>query len=719
MRKVLKLFLNDLSSIIKNPVAIVIIIGLCFIPSVYAWVNIKACWDPYANTGNMPVAIVNNDQGTVFEKKEVNLGNEIIESLKKNSDVGWRFVDEWQGNYGLNEGKYYAMIIIPSDFSKDLATMVTSTPVKPNIVYKVNEKANAVATELSNIAENQLTSRIKSDFVDVVNRSVFTILNKTGKSLENNKCTIIQMKDSLGTANTELGNIQNYINKANEGTVGLEKYLNNVQNNLPQITNEINNMQNVIDSSKNLILSTKQSLNNIYDTINSDVRVLQDEGEELQSLLQRIRVLNNDTKDIANLNREITKLDNTINNIDKITNSILNSLRYMNSNLYDSKTSELISLFEKVNAKVLSDREKLQQLKAIENANKEKLNSTIQEIWDINNDIYNAINDASNKYYSNGISILNGITSELDTSMTNASSVLEGTKVIVPQLNALTSYGISSSKLATTETNSLNDKLTQFKSKIDDLSEKTKEINKENLDKIIKLMNKNPQEMAAFLSSPINIKEVQLYDATTFGIGLVPFYSVLSMWVGVLLMSAFLKINYVNLELKDGKRITMLQNHFGKMLTFLLLSLIQCFIVVLGDVYILGVVPENMKLLMLFTFINSVTFTIIVFTLASLFGNVGKALAVVIMVFQIAGAGGIYPIQTNPKIFQILQPFWPFTYAIDGFREAIAGPTWNDVYKDILALCIFASIFLISGIFKRVFYKLTEYIDGSFKASGL
>ena len=108
-----------------------------------------------------------------------------------------------------------------------------------------------------------------------------------------------------------------------------------------------------------------------------------------------------------------------------------------------------------------------------------------------------------------------------------------------------------------------------------------------------------------------------------------------------------------------------------------------------------------------------------IFTLVSLFGNVGKAIAVVIMVFQIAGAGGIYPIQTNPKIFEVLQPLWPFTYAIDGFREGIAGPIWSDTISDIKMLCIFGIIFFVLGIFKKFIYKVTMFMEHKFKESGL
>lgn len=172
-------------------------------------------------------------------------------------------------------------------------------------------------------------------------------------------------------------------------------------------------------------------------------------------------------------------------------------------------------------------------------------------------------------------------------------------------------------------------------------------------------------------------------------------------------------------EYIDGEKINFLQRHFGKMLLFMFLSCIQTLIVTIGDKLVLGVHPQNMMLMIGIALLTSLTFTIMIFTLVSLLGNIGKAVAVVIMVFQIAGSAGIYPIQTNPKIFGILQPLWPFTYAINGFREAIAGPLWSDVMKNVSALLIFCVVFLLLGLLKKPLHKLNEFMEHQFKESGL
>jgi putative membrane protein len=243
-------------------------------------------------------------------------------------------------------------------------------------------------------------------------------------------------------------------------------------------------------------------------------------------------------------------------------------------------------------------------------------------------------------------------------------------------------------------------------------------LNDKNLNTLIDLMEMSPGKVSDFLSSPIKVKEIDIYNMETFGVGLTPFYTVLAIWVGGLLASSLLSVEHTAFD-KDKHRLTLIQNHFGKMLLFLAISIIQAMIVTLGDKYLLGVKPADMSLMMGFAILSGICFTTIIFTLVSIFGNVGKAIVVVMMVFQIAGSGGIYPIQTNPRIFGILQPLWPFTYAIGGFREAIAGPIWNNVRDYAITLLLFTGLFSLFSILKKPFRRITEYMDHKFRESGL
>lgn len=723
MRKIFKVFKRDIKNIVKNPAAIVIITGLCFIPSLYAWVNIKACWDPYVNTGAIPVAVVNNDTGAKINGKDINVGNEIVEQLKKNKSIGWKIVGDWQGNYGLNEGKYYALIEIPQNFSSDLATLLTDNPKKPDIIYKANEKVNAIATKITNVAKTKLTEEITSKFVDIVNEEAFKYLNEFGGEIEKNKSTILDFKSALNDAQDNLDQVSNQLNASTQDISDVQDYLAKTKTQLPTITNSINSLQGMIEGSKDLITSTQMIVQNLSSGIKNDLMQIQSINNQYNELLSNLKdTYNNtigDSKDNAKLDKTIEDMQTTLDTSNNYITTAKQILGNINGIFGSSIIETQISTLSNLQDIISQDKNNLTKLKSIIDSGKntDDVNNTINTLSNLNTDFTNRLTNSSNNFYNNVVPVLNAVGDNLSQGATSASNVLEGSKIIVPQLNTLANFGIASGDVASSQIANVSTKLDEFKSKLSKVQDKTKNITNSNIDEVISMLEKNPEKIASFMSSPIEVTTVEVYDTGIFGVALSPFYTVLGIWVGILLMAAILTTECEDFE--DGEKISLVQKHFGRMLLFLTVGIIQTIIVLVGDIKILGIKPENTKLLFFMGLLACVVFTLIIFTLISLFGNVGKALAVVIMVFQIAGAGGIYPIQTNPKIFGVLQPLWPFTYAIDGFREAIAGPIWSDTIHDIKMLCLFGLVFLVLGFIKRLVYKGTMFMEHKFKESGL
>lgn len=720
MKKVFGVFLQDLKSIFKSKAATLIILGLCILPSLYAWINIQASWNPYANTGNLPIAVTNNDEGAAFNGKEINVGNQIVEELKNNKSIHWIIIDSWQGNYGLNEGNYYALIEIPNDFSRNLVSLTTVTPKKPDIIYRVNEKLNAIASKITNAATIELADKVKSNFVATVSKEALQTLNPVGGNLQTDKAKILQLKDTVTQASNNIEDIKGIIVKANSNSESLQSYLSGVKTTLPKITEQINSLQNATEANKSLVLSTNQSVNKTATDINNDLIQLQAINQQTQLLLSTLKQMNttSSTSDLMNI---INELSNPLNTANNLIDADIKSLDSINQSYPNSQLTHLISLFKDLKGLITNEQTKITAVKTLldNGASKESINTAIDQISALNNEVTNDLVNISNNFYSEGLKVFNNLSDNLTGSLDNANAILESTKVIVPQLNALANYGIASSKVSVQEANDLSNKLSTLQNELNLLSGKIKDLNEKNLNAIIELMEMNPGKVADFLSSPIDVKEIDIYNMATFGVGLTPFYTVLAIWVGGLLASSLLSVEHTAFEDVEKPRLTLIQKHYGKMLLFYAISIIQAIIVTLGDRYILGVNPVNMPLMIGFALLSGIAFTTIIFTLVSIFGNVGKAIVVVIMVFQIAGSGGIYPIQTNPKIFGILEPLWPFTYAIGGFREAIAGPIWSNVIKYAGTLLVFTLGFLCFAILKEPFHRVTAYMDRKFKESGL
>ncbi|MDT8717437.1 YhgE/Pip domain-containing protein [Clostridium sp. 19966] len=719
MKKIFKVYFRDLKRIKRNHAALAIVIGLSFIPSLYAWINIKACWDPYANTGNLPVAIVNKDNGAVVNGNSINVGNSIVDSLKKNKAIGWQFVDEWNGDYGLNGGKYYALIEIPENFSEGVATLTTANPQKPNIIYKSNQKANAIAAKITDAAKDKLTRQINQTFVETVNKEAIDSMNKIQNELGITKEKISGLKDILNSTNSDLSKIKDNINSASNDSKSLQDYLNNVKKNLPKITDEINSLQAVTKSNEDLINATNETLTGALNNTKTDLIQLQVLNEKVGDSINKTKGVVNSTQSKADVDKNIDDAVNLLDSTNGLIDTLIQYISNMNNLVNNDSMNIAINYLKSLQSTITQEKNMLLQIKTANDngTTKDNINQLLSQALDLNNQISIKETQIVNNFYSNAIQAIQSTSKLLLSGTDKADKILQNLKIIVPQLNALADVGISSNDITIRQNDMLVQKIDDFKQLIDSLNKETEALNDKNLQDIVDLVKGNPDNVASFLSSPINVQEEDVYGVGTFGVGLTPFYTVLAIWVGALLCSSLLTTECD--EFEDGELIGVFHGHFGKMLTFMSISLIQGLIITLGDIYILGVKPVDMRLMIIMSLLTSFTFTIIIFTLVALLGNVGKAVAVVMMVFQIAGSGGIYPIETNPKIFQFLEPLWPFKYAINGYREAIAGPIWSNVYFNVKVLLCFCGFFLLLTILKYKIHHLTEWMEHKFKEAGV
>ena len=288
-RHILKIYRQDWGRISRNPVALIILIGICFLPSLYAWVNIGACWNIYDNTSEIPVAVVNNDQGAAYQQKQISVGSQIVEQLKKNNKIKWVFTDEKNADLGLVDSTYYAMIEIPSDFSAKFLTALTDTPQKPQIIYKVDTKANPVAGKITSTANNTLVQQIKSEFVSTVNETIFSSVNRVGKSAGQNEESVLQMKDSI---------------------VALDRNMEAVSDALKTVGTNSDNLGTLLDSVEAAMPTIQGSLEAAGKT-NADNRKI---ASSLQTSVQEsVQNVSANLDDIRNSNRKIAGLFTSLN----------------------------------------------------------------------------------------------------------------------------------------------------------------------------------------------------------------------------------------------------------------------------------------------------------------------------------------------------------------------------------------------------------------------
>ena len=714
MKDIFKVFKRDMKSIIKNPIALLIITGLCFIPCLYAWVNIKACWDPYDNTSTISVAVVNNDEGSKIGDKDINIGDEVIKELKDNHRIGWKFVSSMKGNMGIIDGTYYAMIEIPKDFSKDLTSLLSENPIKPEIIYKVNTKSNAVADKITEIAENTLIDQITSNFVDTVNKEAFSYLNSFGDNVDKNKKQIIKLKDTIVALNNNMNLVTSSLQGINSGANNLATFLMELKGTLSSVTVGIDGLNDNTKNIENLVQSVKESLNNSFDNISLNLRQSQSKINEIKGLINNLQNIDNISEKSSNLSR----INKAINDINSGIDGSSKFLQSINKDKPNEAISNMIAKLDKTKNNLNQNKDSLNKIQQIIINGNEITNDLIAKLDNNITNSYSELVKLVEEYNSNTRPALNKIADNLISITKDASSLLNTANGMVNQIDILLNSATEGSSLAAKTSKSLNSNLENFKSLIKNLGDKLQDVKDDDLAYIISILQSKPELMGNFISNPFNLKEEAIYPVPNYGSGMAPIYTVLSLWVGPLILTALLKTNVV--DFKGSENLTIRQKHFGKMITFIFLSLIQGFLVTFGDKFLLGVQTANTSLFLIMGLVTSLSFGIILYTLGSLLGNIGKAIGVVWMVIQIAGCGGTYPIQVDPKFFRILQPFFPFTYAVGGFREAIAGPLPSNVALDLAVLFIFSIIFILIGFFlKEPLNSIVEKFEEKFKQSGV
>ncbi|WP_250674464.1 YhgE/Pip domain-containing protein [Paraclostridium ghonii] len=713
MRDSIKIFKRDIKNLIKNPIALIIVIGLCIIPSLYAWINIRACWNPYENTSTVPIAIVNKDKGATFDGKNLNVGNDVISELKKNKSIGWKFVNEKKANAGVLDGTYYAMIELPSDFTKDLTSVTSGNPIKPTIIYKVNTKSNPVAGKITEVAEETLVNQINSNFIATVNKTVFSALNIYGKDISENKDKILKLKKTIIELDEHMDTINFALESVNINSQNLATYLKDMQGTLPQVTSGIDAVSGSnMNTSKN-ISNIKSSLNDSLNGVKSTLNQINNQNNQIKNILNDLNNSSSGSKDIANAS--ILQLESQMNNSKSQIDSVINFLNKFINIKQNDKISALIGDLNKIKDLLNTQQSKLENLKGELNGSADSMKDTIDSINKTANEISNRTNNSINSYDSQVRSILNKTADSLITSTKDAANLVDSSKGLVKATNEILGYTAKGSDLTADMTKDLQTKLNKFKDTIHLLSTELKKVNDNDLDSTIAILQSTPQVMGDYLSNPFNLKSEPIYPIENYGSGMAPIYTTLALWVGGLVLTSLLTT-----EADDFANLSIKKRYIGKMITFVFFAMIQGFIVGIGDKFILGVQTESLGLLIFTTVLSSAVFTIILYTLVSLFGNIGKAIGIILMVIQIAGSGGTYPIQVDPLIFRILQPFFPFTYTLSNLREAIAGPLLTTIMFNTFVLIFMAGITIIIGYCLKE--RLNEYVrrfERGFKESGL
>lgn len=878
MRHIWHVYKTDWLHILKVPTGIFLIVAIILLPGVYDWVNVKSVWDPYSNTQGIKIAVTTEDKGATVAGTSVNIGDELVSSLKQNEKLGWTFVNQAEAERGVQTGEYYASLLVPEDFSSKITGIVDGKLERPEVIYTVNEKVNAIAPKITGSGVSAITTQINENFTEAVSQAVLTKLKEAGVEINAQLPTLRKMENGIFALEKNLPAIQSAgqkvlevekampgivkdaqkiveiekklpeINEAAQYVLKVQEYwpqINDaasevlaIQGRIPDIQKAVERIREVdanfgqvsgviqtaldkTDKALSIVTAAEQNLDKVSQIagngiglaeglnqfVDSSEEAFQAIGPAIRQNLLLVQQIANAAGDVFGQlqNTDLNKLP-TAEDLDRIAARLGIAVKLVDSMAeLLSKIDNLLPshpLSDKITQlNTISDKLQLQIRLAGIISDAMRRNTTppadvIAQLNALSKDISSGIGNILNTYDSEISPALAAGADKLRSILSTSADALQGARDRIPDIKDILASAKEGITFGQTELTKIQSELPQIQSKIHEISEtlanksegfiqalntvsslirndlpklgtklneaadfvrndlpnaekqigkasdfvqnqlpevekgvhrvatlvrdelpalesaiskaadKLREVEGNNqFAELAKLLRGDIEEESAFLASPVQIKEQQLYPIPNYGSAMSPFYGVLSLWVGSTLLISLLRAEAENPEGKfKGYEL-----YLGRLGTFLTIGLLQAVCVSLGDILILGTYVADKLWFVLFAMLVSAVFVTITYTLLSVFGNIGKGIAIIFMVFQFSSSGGTFPISMTSPFFQALNPFMPFTYAISLLRESVGGILWSTAIKDILWLCMFIALSLIVALaLKRPLSSLTK-----------
>lgn len=716
MKKIFRVFRNDLNNIFHNYAAIITIAALCILPSLYAWFNIVASWDPYSSaaTSQIKIGVVNNDEGSELNGKSINLGNKIVDSLKENTQLGWNFMNHDEAFKKLNDGNLYAVIEISKDFSGNITSLLSSDIKKADIKYTVNEKINAIAPKLTDKGATSIVQNIKDTFTKTVSDTLLSEAKNVSVDLEKVKPKIETAYYLLKEVQSNFSSINDALDGAQNAAFDINALAKKLQNDIPLLIQNIDNAKNVANGLEDFLKTSKDSLNDIAPNIKENIKLASELGNDINSNIDIvIDAVNNGNNNAAGL---IDNLISKNNNLKKINDSILKLLKTLNKNfnILDDAISKLTS----INDTISDLNSNLKELKQNISNGVETNTDFLNNIKNLSDKVSERLNNLYSNYDSAILEPINSIIDKLFATSEDIRKVLEAGESKLPIMDDLLNIGAKGTDKADDIIERAKDKIPRAEELVNNLTEKIDNVlNDKNLDELLDMLKSDIEERTDFLTNPVNLVEEKLFTMGNYGSAMAPFYTTLSLWTGILFLVSLLSLE---VHAPEHEKYTLVQSYFGKLLLFLSICIIQSIIVSTGDLIIIGIYCLHPIVFILASILTSTLFCFVVYTLCSVLGNVGKVMAIVLLVFQIGGSGGTFPVELTPKFFQRIHPFLPFTYTISLMRESIGGIGRAVLFKDLSIIVGIIIGCIITGVFlKKPLDKGIKKFSNKFKESKL
>ncbi|MBR2707561.1 MAG: YhgE/Pip domain-containing protein [Mogibacterium sp.] len=655
--------------------------AISVLPALYAWVNIYANGNPYANTGSIEIAVASRDPGLdLNDGTHINMADEVCEDLKTNDKIGWRFPDTAdEAVAGVKSGRYYAAVIFEDNFTYNMYHFEQALlDEKAPLTYYENQKRNAIAPKITETAAANVQKSIKTKYLETVFGFIFDETNDVADKLAEDDTAenvIARLKDLRDTLRSYDASISSFTAKSGQIHSGIK----NAEGKLKDAADTTDKSASAASADLTKAKQTLEVLKKILE--NREARI-EKERAELEKITKQLHV-----DGITEAEREAL-----IKQATERANILKADLEGLLAMFPESKGSAAVSAIRAVLQAMISDIDTLNNAYSDPTA----VPTIMEELKKLSQ---KQLSDSVASLISTldrTISVMEPLMQSMSSMLNGVSPVLDSADVTVSELEA-----------------SLLQMQKVFRAsadKIDGIIDKVEAVDAEDrLAVLIDLLGGDPEAYAEFFSSLVDVDVEEVYSVASYGAAMAPFYSVLAIWVGGVILVSILK---THIDRKKFPEATEAQAFFGRFLLFFLVGQMQAAVIVAGDIFLLNCQPVHPWLMWISAAVTSFVFELLIYALTISFGDIGKAIVVVIMVLQIAGSSGSYPIEILPPVFGKIYKFFPFPHAINAMREALCGTYRHDFVIYLAYLLIFAVVALAIGLLiRKPFLGMNNFVS--------
>lgn len=709
MRNVIRIFRHDISRVRRSVIGLIVVVGLVIIPCLYAWFNIAGSWDPYGNTGNIRIAVANEDAGYKSDliPVTVNMGDSVVSSLRANDQMEWVFVDKDEAVRGVRSGEYYAAVVIPEDFSASMMTLFSPEVHRAELVYYENQKANAIAPRVTDKGASAIAAQVDETFTKTVgdvglaatsgllefmdSDQVGAYVSHLSQTLDSGIASLRDVSSVTGSYASLLGSTSDLVSAAgglleNTGKTS-EAGKNLLADAHTALTDTGSGLSDAASSVRGAIADGAASFDEvsarIEDVVAAGSTHAADTAAELGALATRV-----DAEIARNegILATIQELFPDLSALQAIETRIIARQRALSDGLKEV-AADLTSGAADADEALASARSLIADAKA--------------GIAGVDADVQGTLSDQAEQ--------LAGTISGIASSADGISSSLDAT---VGSLSGATSSLSSDLRKVT---GALADAGSALSTSADDLQRAKDRIaaavQSGDLAQIRSVIGSDPEGLAEALAAPVGIDTHAVYPIENYGSAMAPFYTAVSLWVGGIVLAAMMRANVGDDLVRELGAVRLHELYLGRFCLFGALSLLQSTLMLAGELLFFGIQCAHPLLYVLAGWVGGLMFCLFIYTLTVSFGDIGKALAVVLLVMQVGGSGGTFPIEMTAPFFQAIYPFLPAAHLINALHTAMAGGWGAEFWMELGALALyFVPILALGLVLRRPVIRLNAWI---------